>query len=235
MATTLVFSAALAGILIFAIVARGRAVRKPFSLRSLLTAITAIALLLGGTLAYRRGSMAQLRNVEKYKTQTLPIAEITQRDDGNFELFYRAKCRSIQSLIKHLEIGRGGYAVKNESVVIYSEEKPRVEAALATLLKHDKLPTGSVVIRGVVRQRDGKPLAGATLDVLGRYQFINCFQTRDDGTFTMALSDRDPMLPFGMGYYLRIRTAGETQRWNTGYISISKQNPEISVEIVVPL
>lgn len=109
---------------------------------------------------------------------------------------------------------------------------------LERIQESDTLPSGAFVIRGKMRDANGKPVPGATIDILGAYQFINCFRTRDDGTFTLALSDRDRSVPIGAGLYFRVRSATETAdkliRWNSTYFFLEPNNPEMLVDIQIP-
>ncbi len=74
--------------------------------------------------------------------------------------------------------------------------------------------------------------------LLGAFQFINCFRTRDDGTFTLALTVRDPAVPVGAGLYFCIRSTDETAdhpiRWLSPYFSLESSNPEMLVDIQIP-
>lgn len=213
-----------------------RRTNKSASLRGLFIVMTLVALILGGILAYRRRAMAQMQILDAAASAKIvpPAPTIRQRDDGEFEVHYVARSRSIQKLLKNLRVGQGGYTVHNQDITIHSEERSYVESARDVLLEDDQLPQGSMVLRGVVRDRAGKPVPNATVDIMGKFVFINCFRTRENGTFTMAITDRNSMVPAGFGYYLRIRTAGETHRWNTGYFSLNLDQPEMDLVIVVP-
>ena len=102
----------------------------------------------------------------------------------------------------------------------------------------DTLPNGAFTIRGKLHDANGKSVPGASIDIMGAFQFINCFRTRDDGTFTLALSDREPSVPVGAGYYFRIRSANDTAdnpiRWNSAYFSLDPSSPEMLVDIQIP-
>ena len=82
-----------------------------------------------------------------------------------------------------------------------------------------------------------RPVPGALIDIMGAFQVINCFRTRDDGTFTLALSDRDASVPVGSGLYFRIRFATETAdkpvNWHSTYFSLDQSNPEMLVNIQI--
>ena len=72
----------------------------------------------------------------------------------------------------------------------------------------------------------------------GHSNSSNCFRTRDDGTFTLALSDRDRSVPVGAGLYFRIRPANETAdnpvRWHSTYFWLDPNNPEMLLDIRIP-
>jgi hypothetical protein len=89
-----------------------------------------------------------------------------------------------------------------------------------------------------VVDKAGRGIGGATVDLMGPFVFVNHFQTRDDGTFTMPLRDGNSNAPAGRGYYLRIRAKEETAesplRWHSASFSLDPRNPELVVEILVP-
>jgi hypothetical protein len=58
------------------------------------------------------------------------------------------------------------------------------------------------------------------VDLMGGYVYINHFQTRADGTFTMPIK-----APPRDGYYLRIRY-GDEKRMRTPRFSLSASEPE---------
>jgi hypothetical protein len=130
------------------------------------------------------------------------------------------------------------YQVTQEAVRVTCDDEQEAHDQLQRIQKSDTLPTGSFTIRGKLHDANGKPVPGATIDILGGFQFINCFRTRDDGTFTMALSDRDPAAPAATPFYFCIRSAKETAvkpiRWHSGYFTLDSGDPEMLVELRIP-
>jgi hypothetical protein len=129
--------------------------------------------------------------------------------------------------------------IDRQSIEIKSPDQGATQAWLGTLQKADQPQPGAFVIRGKVVDRSGKPVPRATIDLLGGYVFINYFDTRDDGTFTMPLSDTGTGAPpAGSGYYLQVRTNKKSTnapvRWNTPSFSLDPTTPESDVLIVLP-
>lgn len=215
--------------------------RFKMSLRGLLGFVTAVAILLSVSLGYRRASMAQMEWLapNSNAAQSLhPQAEITTGENRRFQFDYSSRNTSIEHLTPVLNaMGNGGWSllpIGTDSVRVYNKDRQVLEDNLQRLRTNDTLTSGSFVIRGRVEDRSGNPLSGANIDVLGRFVFINCFKTREDGTFTMPLSDENASFPAGDGYYFRIRTSDETKHWHSAYFSISEDKPELVVDIVVP-
>lgn len=215
---------------------------KRFSLRGLLLAIAVVAILLSGVLGYRRASMAQIKWLDpssKAAKAMFPSPAIREREDGACEFHYYAKNRNIQKLLP--EVSSGGYSVGEEEITIFTRHEGRKSEAkkqLEAIRAADVLPQGSFVIRGLVRDSGGDPVPRAQIDILGKFVFINCWRTREDGTFTMALTDENAGVRDGGGYYFRIRHLAETKenliRWHSRYFKLHPQNPEMVVDIVLP-
>jgi len=181
------------------------------SLRGLFGLVTAIAVVLAVFYGYRRSVMAQVRWIapgSKQAESLFPVGNVSQNSRGEYEFSYYARRRRIQSLLPQMTQGR--YAVDREGIRVSSRDRTAADEHLKRLRDADVLPPGTFVIRGRVIDKESKPLGGATVDLMGPYVFINHFQTRDDGTFTMPLSDGRSKAPAGHGYYLRIRAREET-------------------------
>jgi hypothetical protein len=165
-----------------------------------------------------------------------PAATVQKSADGRFEFVYYARNRSIQHLVAKNKLSN--YSVTEEAVRVTSKDESEAQELLHGIHETDTLPSGAFVIRGKLRDANGKPISGATIDILGAFQYINCFRTRDDGTFTLALSDRDPSVPIGDRLYFRIRSANETAdkliRWHSTYFSLDPNNPEMLLDIRIP-
>ena len=210
----------------------------------LLGLVALIAILLAATTGYRRVAMAQLtwlHSSSKEAEALYPAADITERKDGRFQFDYAARNVSIDRLTAMLSsevsAGTGGWSllpIGSESVRVHNRDSEKLKGRLERLRETDTLASGAFVIRGQVRDKSGGALSDAHIDILGRFPFINCFKTRPDGTFTMPLSDENPAVPSGDGYYFRIRSPDDANHWHSSYFSISKDNPELVVDIVVP-
>jgi len=165
-----------------------------------------------------------------------PAAKVQKTNDGRFEFVYYARNRSIQHLIAQSNVRN--YEVTQEAVRVTSGDEIEAQDQPRRIQKSDTLPKGAFTIRGKLHDANGKPVSDAVVDILGAFQFINCFRTRDDGTFTLALSDRDPSVPVGAGFYFRIRSADETAdnpiRWHSPYFSLDSSYPEMLVDIQIP-
>ena len=210
-----------------------------FSLRGFLVLIAIVAMILAYTIGYRQNCMAQvtwIRLAEENAVNFFPAAKVRKTDDGRFEFVYYAKNRSIQRLIAKTKLRN--YSVTEEAVRVTCGDESEAHDQRQLIQESDTIPNGAFTVRGRLRDASGKPVPGATIDVLGAFQFINCFRTRDDGTFTLALSDRDSSVPVGAGYYFRIRSAKETAdnpiRWHSPYFSLDPSSPEVLVDIQIP-
>lgn len=219
------------------LVRRAQKAKWRLSLRGLLLLIFVIAAIMAGVLSYRRASMARVNwlDPESAKAkQMFPTAEVVENAEGAYEFEYYARNRNVQRLLP--QVSNGGYTVGEECVRInVRRDEAAANDVLQSIRKADKRPNGAFVIRGRIRDSDGVPLANAQIDLMGKFVFINCFKTREDGTFTMALSDENPAVPAGNMYYFRVRTRNEKSRWNSDYFSLSRDKPEMVVDIAVPV
>jgi hypothetical protein len=214
-----------------------------FTLRTLFIGITLVAIALMCWLGYRQATLCRLQWLPPGSAAAkalFPVTTIKQLDGGWFSFTYDARSRDVQSLFTALpDTGDRTLRIERQSIVIKCRGQAAAQVCLQTLQNADKRKPGSFVIRGKVVDRSGKPVARATIDLLGRYVFINYFETRDDGTFTMPLSD--PAIsgpPAGSGYYLQVRgekdSVNEPIRWNTPGFSLDPTTPESDVLIVLP-
>ncbi len=210
-----------------------------FSLRTMLLVIALLAFIFGAVIGYRRATMAQLRWIEPESAQAqsfVPLAVIERTDHQEYQFTYYAKHRSIQKLLSSLQ--GVSFIVHEEMVTVTAPDRALAEASLKSLQDADVLPKGAVVIRGRVRDRKGRAVGEAQVDVMGWFVFINCFKTRPDGTFTMALTDENATVPMQGGYYIVVRDPEETAdnrlRWNTTYFTLDADEPERVAEIAIP-
>jgi len=217
--------------------------RMRFTLRTLFIGITLVAVALMCWLGYRHATLCRLQWLSPGSPAAkalFPAATIQQLDDGWYSFTYDARSRDIQSLYTALPPqGDRNLQINRQSITIKCREQADAQACLAALQAADKHKPGSFVIRGRVVDRSGNPVARATVDLMGGYVFINYFETRDDGTFTMPLYDSLSLsAPAGRGYYLRVRDKNETAdkpiRWNTPSFSLDPATPESDVLVVLP-
>jgi hypothetical protein len=212
-----------------------------FSLRTLLVVVTIVALVLGGIGWWRRANFAQVRWLDPSSPEAVAMfvaSEIVPHDNG-WSTAYEARCRTIQALTNILEndgatLG-GSHSTRWDSdasrVELVAEDREALAEYLAALQRADKLGPGEMVIRGRVEDSDGTPVAGAIVDLMGPYVYINHFRTREDGTFVMPMTPMTPNETWG--YYLRIRPR-DGERRNTGRFSLSFDEPERVVIVRMP-
>jgi hypothetical protein len=214
-----------------------------YTLRTLFIGITLVAVALTCWLVYRQATLCRLHWLPPGSPAAkalFPIPTIQKRDDGSYTLTYYARSCDIQSLYRAVSpAGNCKLVINRHSIVYESPDLPTAQACLAALQTADKPKPGSFVIRGKLADRSGKPVARATIDLMGSFVFINYFETRDDGTFTMPLTDPTGSAPpAGSGYYLRVRADKDSTKhpfhWNTPGFSLDPTTPESDVLIVVP-
>jgi hypothetical protein len=214
-----------------------------FTLRTLFIGITLVAVALTCWLGYRQATLCRvhwLSSGSPAAKALFPSTTIQRLDDGSYTFTYDARSRDIQSLYSALlPAGNSKLLPDRQSIVCESPDQASAQECLQALQTADKAKPGSFVIRGKLVDRSGKPVARATIDLMGSYVFINYFQTRDDGTFTMPLTDpAGSAPPAGSGYYLQVRdktdSAKQPIRWNTPGFSLDPTTPESDVLIVLP-
>ena len=214
-----------------------------FSLRSLLIGIALVAVALSSWLYYRQATFCQVRWLSPGSAAAKsisPTAAIQPLADGTYRFTYDSHCRDIQDLATGWQPpGACNLKVDRQSLTVTCPDLTPLQTSLQSLQLKDQPKPGTFVIRGRVVDHNGKPVARATIDLMGRFFFINHFETRDDGTFTMPLYDPGGLTaPAGSGYYLCVRPAGDSgnnpSQWNTTSFSLSPNTPELEVEIVMP-
>ena len=214
--------------------------RWRLSLRGMMVGVAVLAILLASVTGYRRASMASVEFLQPNSPRAInlfPTAQLRQADGETYEFHYYARGRPIARLLRG--VSKISYSIRDHDVTVKVRgDRDLAEEVLSQLREADKPPAGAFVIRGRVRDRRGNPLSGAQVDLLGSFVFINHFRTRNDGTFTMPLTETNAAVPAGSYYYFRIRDAGETAeepiRWHSRYFRLDPQQPEKVVDIVVP-
>ena len=212
--------------------------RVQFSLRTLMIGVTLVAVALSSISTWRYLSLARI----EWLAPSSPVARqlvakpvVIELDDG-FSATYSSKFRPAAELVEvATEDQRSGQQTWSglttlhhlHTITVQSSHESRLEETLAALAEADAPKKGWFAIRGVVEDREGRPVADAMVDLMGPYVYINHCQTRDDGTFTMPIQ-----APPGRGYYLRIRYGGN-QRMNTARFTLSDDNRERVMRIHV--
>jgi hypothetical protein len=214
-----------------------------YTLRTLFIGITLVTIALGCWFGYRQATLCRLHWLppgSPAANTLFPTPTIRKPDDGSYTFTYDARSRDIQTLLRALpQTGSRKLVINRQSIVCETPDLATAQACLATLQTGDKPKPKSFVIRGKLVDRSGKPVARATIDLMGSFVFINYFETRDDGTFTMPLTDPSGSPPpIGSGYYLQVRdktdSAKKPVRWNTPGFSLDPTEPESEVLIVLP-
>lgn len=213
-----------------------------FSLRSLLIATFLLAVLLAGWFGYRRATLAQLTWLPLGSPEAealFPVETVQATTEGQFRFTYHSRHRRLGNHpVPTGFSGRLSFRDNGQTLSAETDSEAAAHNLLQSVRDADVLPTGRQVIRGRVVDRKGRPLARASVDLMGPFVFINHLRTRDDGTFTLALEDGGLTPPRGSGYYLRIRAAEETAerhvRWNTPRFALDPAEPERVALITVP-
>jgi hypothetical protein len=186
-----------------------------FNLRTLLVAMTLVALILGGVGWWRMVNLAQVRWLDPASPEavelvaSIRIVRIAENGEGKPLMVYETRNGSM-----HVKVVCG--------------DRDEMEKHLRSLRGIDELEPGEMVMRGRVVDAEGAPVGGARIDLMGPYVYINHFETREDGTFTMPITPNE-----GWGYYLRIRPQSREPE-ATGRFSLSYDEPERVVIVRLP-
>ena len=206
--------------------------RVQFSLRTLMIGVTMVAVGLSSVSTWHYLSLARIEwlapaSVAARQLVTKPV--VIELDDG-FSATYASKFLPVDELLKMAtEAQRSGRTTLHHrhTITVQSSDKSHLEEMLAALAKADAPKKGWFAIRGVVEDREGRPVADAMVDLMGSYVYINHFQTRPDGTFTMPIQ-----APPGRGYYFRVRYGGN-RRMKTDRFALTDGNRELVARIRV--
>jgi len=223
-------------VLVVAICPRLR--RGQFSVRTLMIGVTLVAIGLSAVMSWRYINQAKIEWLEPSSAAAgqLWAEPVVTQEGGEFTAVYRSRFRDEEELYAAELTGRmvpggGSFGMQmdqlRQSIKLKSSDRSHLEDRLAALAEADVPKRGWFAIRGVVENRDGRPVPDARVDLMGSSVYINHFITREDGTFTMPLQ-----APPGPGYYLRIRYGGN-RRMNTARFTLSDDNRELVVRIRV--
>ena len=210
-----------------------------FRLRTLFVTMTVVALILGGIGWWRTANIAHIYWLDPTSPaidRMFPPAIVRQNEDGEWATVYRARYRDINDLTGRLEADGvtpgGDHTIQWDShqgtIGVAAENRELLNAYVWALRAADKLGPREMVLRGRVEDSEGLPVAGAFVDLMGPYVYINHFQTREDGTFVMPMKPHE-----AWGYYLRIRPKGG-EPMATGRFSLSYDEPEQVVVVKLP-
>ncbi len=184
-----------------------------FSLRTLLIAVTLVALILGGVGWWRMVNLAQLCWLDPASPEavelvaSIRIIRIAENGEGKPSMVYETRNGSMH-------------------VKVVCDDRDEMEKHLRSLRDIDELGPGEMVICGRVVDAEGAWVSDAAVDVMGLS--INRFHTREDGTFVMPITSDE-----SWGYYFRIRPPGREQV-STGRFSLSHDEPERVVIVRLP-
>jgi hypothetical protein len=211
--------------------------RVQFSLRTMMIGVTVVAFGLSAVMSWRYLNLARIEWLDPASAEAgfAWTSPVVTREGDKFTAVYMPKFRSLNDL-GDVEVARApgwsgsfGRRFDNAKHVLQlrSSDESYLRQWLAAVAKADAPKKGWFAIRGVVEDRDGQPVADAMVDLMGSYVYINHFQTREDGTFTMPIQ-----APPGRGYYLRVRY-GDNRQMNTAQFTLADGNRELVVRIRV--
>lgn len=209
--------------------------RPQFSLRRLLLVVTLVALGFSAFFSWRALVTAKMTWLDPSQvSQVKPTTTITE-EGGEFKATFTPNWQDASQLHNLAEQADqssfyGSFGARmlhqQQQVELHASDRKKLERFLAAMRSGDVPAQDQFVIHGRVEDPRGRPVPGATVDLLGPYVYINHFQTRDDGTFTMILKP-----PPGSGYYLQIRYGDKSI--NTRQFSLQPEIPALLVKIQV--
>lgn len=221
---------------VFCIVKTLRGLKRPqFTLRTLLLYVAAMAVALSAVGSWRYLNRAQAKWLEPSsgEAEAIEVEPVLTRQDDRYATSYRSRFRNIGRLFaetdRRMDQTGGDLSTTTDPfrgwIKLETDDPALLEAWLGALREADQPEAGWMVIRGLVVDSEGRGVPDATIDLMGPYVYINHFQTRQDGTFTMPIE-----APPGFGYHLRVRPdSAAAQR--TGMFSLRPDKRELVVKI----
>ena len=211
--------------------------RVQFSLRTMMIGVTVVAFGLSAVMSWRYLNLARIEWLDPASADAgfAWTSPVVIREGDKFTAVYMPKFRSLNDL-GDVEVARtpgwnGSYGRRfdpvKQTLQLRSSDESHLRQWLAAVAEADVPKKGWIPIRGVVEDRAGRPVADATVDLLGSQVYYNHFQTREDGTFTMPIQ-----APPGRWYYFRVRYGGN-RRMNTAGFTLSDGNRELVAKIRV--
>lgn len=201
-----------------------------------------IAVALAVWVGYRRATLCQVRWLvlgSAEAARLFPSARVRPLENGAYGFTYYVRARNVQTLVRDPTVTAAIMRkVDRATIDVEANDAETAQSQLKALADADALKPGTCVIRGRVVDSNNEPVVRGTIDLMGPFVFINHFQTRDDGTFTMPLEDGGMIPPARRGYYLRVRAPGDSietpLRWHTASFSLDLANPVRDVLIRIP-
>ena len=210
--------------------------RFQFSLRTLFIVIALVAILLSVATSWRYLHTAKTEwlALASPAVQQLWAEPVVIETDEGYVGTYRSKRRHVDELNRlsreiRLLFPKSSHSLQTnrqvQEIRLRSNDRTALEAWLSAYEEADVLLAGQFVIRGLVEDRQGRPVKDAYVNLSGPYVFINYTRTRSDGTFTMPLK-----APPGGAYWLKIReNYGKVNQ--TPKFSLASDEPERIVRI----
>lgn len=208
--------------------------RPQFSLRTLLSGVTLVAVALSAVLTWRWLTTAETHwepADSVFAKSLLPEPTITE-EEGQFAVVYRPRHRGVGYLSQASRPWTGprpgsieqSIRQSESTMTLRSDSREYLEDRLDAMRENDRPKPGRFVIHGRVEDSEGRPVVRAIVDLMGRSVYINHFETREDGTFRMLLD-----VPSGSGYHLPIRQGtfdGKEFRIKTPSFALSDDHRE---------
>ena len=199
--------------------------------------VTVVAIVLSSISTWRYLSLARIEWLapSSAAARQLWTEPVVAKRGVDFTAVFTPKFRDVSDLYA-IEVqtkpawqGSFGRQVDHprQTIRLESSHQPRLEETLSAMAKSDLPKKGWFAIRGMVEDREGRPVADAMVDLMGSYVYVNHFQTRPDGTFTMPIQ-----APPGRGYYFRVRYGGN-RRMKTDRFALTDGNRELVARIRV--
>ncbi|PQO44083.1 carboxypeptidase-like regulatory domain-containing protein [Blastopirellula marina] len=180
---------------------------RQISLRTLLAAVALVSLPLAYWSHWRYYDRAQVGWLQADSPQAKRLlGEVEIATDAELPTAaYTANYVDVRRLYQQAESTVGPSSAlqvdfDNDRVVVQCEDPLELQALVAAMKQSDRRSPDQFVIRGIVVDQNGLPIAGAAIDLIGPRSFENFFRTRADGSFSMPVN-----APEGYGYALQIR------------------------------
>ncbi|MFI4877054.1 MAG: carboxypeptidase-like regulatory domain-containing protein [Blastopirellula sp. JB062] len=210
--------------------------RPRISLRGMLVAVAMLSLPLAYLTQWRYADRAQVGWLQADSTQAQQwLGKIKIAVDADLPTAaYTSNYVDVRRLYQMAESSvRPSAALQadfdNDRVIVRCEDPRELKALVEAMRQADRRSPDQFVIRGRVVNRDGLPISGAAIDLVGPWSIENYFRTREDGSFSMPVN-----APAGDGYALQIR-ADQNHPILTPPFSLHNQQRERIAQIRLPI